>query len=102
MLFRPYPISLTFTQDGSYLIFLFSLGIVCFSDLLSLRKNRATPEPNQGWENCTADTKSTAHVLFSRTPVASLSLFSLGSRGRAVNASLTLLPGRQLLSADVD
>lgn len=36
-----YPMSLTFMQDGSKLALLFSLEIMCFSDLLSPGKNRA-------------------------------------------------------------
>lgn len=86
-------------HDGSKLALLFPLEIMCFSDLLSSRKNRGWPEPDQRWESFTA--WCTAQVSLSKPLLASLVL-SHGSQERAQHTLLTLVLRRQIFRADAD
>lgn len=86
-------------HDGSKLALLFPLEIMCFSDLLSSRKNRGWPEPDQRWESFTA--WCIAQVSLSKPLLASVVL-SHGSQERAQHTLLTLVLRRQIFRADAD
>lgn len=85
---------LTFMEDGSKLTLLFPVEIMCFSDLLSSRKNKA----DQGWESSTA--WCVAQVSSSKPLLAVV--LPHRSQERAQHTLLTLVLRRQIFSAGAD